>query len=29
MKMKKKMAIVAMLLVAALLLASCAGQNNG
>ena len=29
MKMKKKMAIVAMLLVAALLLASCAGQNSG
>lgn len=29
MKMKKKVAIVAMLLVAALLLASCAGQNNG
>ena len=27
--MKKKMAIVAMLLVAALLLASCAGQNSG
>lgn len=29
MKMKKKMAIVAMLLAAALLLGSCAGQNNG
>ena len=29
MKMKKKMAIVAMLLAAALLLASCAGQNSG
>ncbi|MBR0267773.1 MAG: hypothetical protein IJQ71_10150 [Clostridia bacterium] len=27
--MKKKMAIVAMLLAAALLLGSCAGQNNG
>lgn len=29
MKMKKKLAIVAMLLAAALLLGSCAGQNNG
>jgi ABC-type Fe3+-citrate transport system substrate-binding protein len=27
--MKKKLAIIVMLLVAGLLLASCAGQNNG